>query len=154
MKEENKILSKQYIVENGKNFDESLWFTSYGAEVLDNPEDEGGKPFTGIAYEIYENGNLAYYGYYKEGFMEGEYVEFYTNGQLKSIEYMIKGQTRGIRKMWHDTGERKYEGEHKFGICLYCTEWDKKGEIIRQKFSPTDSELKRLGRFSDHELRG
>ena len=61
-------------------------------------EDEGGKPFTGLAYELYENGNLAYYCYYKNGFKEGNYVKFHHNGKVKSIDYMIKGQTRGIRK--------------------------------------------------------
>jgi len=39
--------------------------------VLDNPEDEGGKPFTGLAYELFTNGNLMYYTNYMKGFIAG-----------------------------------------------------------------------------------
>ncbi|NOG28846.1 hypothetical protein SAMN02787081_02317 [Lysinibacillus fusiformis] len=40
-------------------------------KVLDNPEDEGGKPFTGLAYELFTNGNLMYYTNYMKGFIAG-----------------------------------------------------------------------------------
>ncbi|MBG0972970.1 hypothetical protein F3I02_30800 [Bacillus sp. SRB3LM] len=148
---ENKmgVLSKEYVLEQGIDFDEELWFTSYSDEVLDNPEDEDGKPFTGLAYELYENGNLAYYCYYKNGFKEGNYVKFHHNGKLKSIDYMIKGQTRGIRKIWYESEELKYEGTFKFGVCLKYTEWDKQGNIIRQKVAPTKEELGLITRLSD-----
>lgn len=112
-------------------------------------EDEGGKPFTGLAYELYENGNLAYYCYYKNGFKEGNYVKFHHNGKVKSIDYMIKGQTRGIRKIWYESEELKYEGTFKFGVCLKYTEWDKQGNIIRQKVAPTKEELRLITRLSD-----
>lgn len=150
---ENKIdiLDKKYVLEHGTDFDEKLWFTSYSDEVLDNPEDEGGKPFNGLAYELYENGELAYYSYYNEGFLEGDFVRFHNNGKVKSIDYMIKGQTRGLRRMWYESGEKKYEGEYKFGVCLRYTEWDKEGEIIKQKFSPTEEELALIDRFSNVE---
>lgn len=31
------VLSKEYVLEQGIDFDEELWFTSYSDEVLDNP---------------------------------------------------------------------------------------------------------------------
>jgi antitoxin component YwqK of YwqJK toxin-antitoxin module len=99
-------LSKQYVCEHGTDFDEKLWFTSYSDEVLDNPEDEGGKPFTGLAYELHDNGNLGYYCYYKNGFAEGNYVEFYPNGNIKSECYMVRGQVRGTEKVWYESGEK------------------------------------------------
>lgn len=141
---ENKmhILSEQYVVEHGTDFEEKLWFTSYSDEVLDNPEDEGGSPFNGLAYELYENGDLAYYSYYKDGFLEGDFVRFHHNGNVKSLDYMIKGQTRGLRVMWYDSGEKKYDGEYNFGICLRYTEWDMQGNVTRQKAFPTEGELK------------
>ncbi|MEK4536284.1 hypothetical protein NST21_13245 [Peribacillus sp. FSL K6-1552] len=150
---ENKmhILSEQYVVEHGTDFEEKLWFTSYSDEVLDNPEDEGGSPFNGLAYELYENGDLAYYSYYKDGFLEGDFVRFHHNGNVKSLDYMIKGQTRGLRVMWYDSGEKKYDGEYNFGICLRYTEWDMQGNVTRQKAFPTEGELKRLERFADHD---
>ena len=32
------VLSKEYVLEQGIDFDEELWFTSYSDEVLDNPK--------------------------------------------------------------------------------------------------------------------
>lgn len=148
------VLSKEYVLEHGMDFDEKLWFTSYSDEVLDNPEAEGGKPFTGLAYELYNNGTIAYYCYYKNGFKEGPYIKFYSNGKVKSTDCMKKGQTRGIRKIWYENGELKYEGEFKFGICLKYTEWDKQGNIIGQKNTPTNDELElitRLSKYDDNE---
>lgn len=151
MKNKIELLSKEYVLENGTNFDVKLWFTSYSDEVLDNPEDEGGKPFTGLAYELYDNGNVAYYCNYKNGFKEGYFVKFYQNGNLKSIDNMVKGQTRGTRKIWYDSREKRYEGEFKFGVCLCGTEWDKQGNIIKQKAAPTKGDLELINRFSDSD---
>lgn len=151
MENEVGILSKQYVCEHGTDFDEKLWFSSYSDEVLDHPEDEGGKPFTGLAYELYDNGNFVYYCYYKNGFSEGNYVEFYHNGNLKSQCYMVRGQIRGTEKIWYDSGERKYEGEFKYGVCLNYTEWDKQGNIIKQKASPTKDDLEFINKFSESE---
>ncbi|EIT87205.1 hypothetical protein A374_01454 [Fictibacillus macauensis ZFHKF-1] len=149
MENKMELLSKEYVVEHGVDFDEKLWFTSYSDEVLDNPEDEGGKPFTGLAYELYGNGNLAYYCYYKNGFLEGYYVKFHQNKNVKAIDYMVKGQTRGIGRIWYESGELKHEGEYKFGICLKYTEWDQQGNIINQKVAPTKGELELVSRISD-----
>ncbi|WP_051827150.1 toxin-antitoxin system YwqK family antitoxin [Metabacillus indicus] len=143
------VLGKEYVLKQGVNFDEELWFTSYSDEVLDKPEEGNGKPFTGLAYELYENGDLAYYCYYYNGFKEGNNVKFHRNGKVKSIDYMIKGQTRGTRKIWYESGELKYEGEFKFGVCLKYTEWDEEGNVMRQKAAPTKEELGLITRLSD-----
>lgn len=142
------VLSKEYVFEHGIDFDEGLWFTSYSDEVLDNPEEEGGKPFTGLAYELHDNGNIAYYCYYQNGFKKGYYIKFHYNGKVKSTDNMIKGQTRGIRKIWYESEELKFEGEFKFGVCLKYIEWDKQGNIIGQKNTPTKDELELITRLS------
>lgn len=142
------ILSKEYVMEHGTDFDEELWFTSYSDEVLDNPEDENGKPFTGLAYELYENGNLIYYTNYVNGFIEGELIEFYKNGNLKSVKNLIHGQSNGTERIWYEIGELKFEGEYKFGITLHYIEWDTEGHIIKQKLSPTETDLKLIESFS------
>lgn len=149
MENDIQLLDKQYVVEHGVDFDEKLWFTSYSDEVLDNPEDKGGKPFTGLAYELHDNGNLAYYCFYKNGFMEGNHVTFHQNGRVKSFETMVKGQTKGLRINWYDSGELKFEGNYQFGVCLTFTEWDKAGNILQQKSSPTETDLALITRFSE-----
>ncbi len=59
-----------------------LWYSYDGSFILDNPEDEGGKPFSGVAYELYQNGNLAYYRFYQNGLSHGVYRSFYENGMF------------------------------------------------------------------------
>lgn len=145
------ILSKEYVIANGTNFDEELWFTSYSDEVLDNPEDENGKPFTGLAYELYDNGNLIYYTYYVRGFIEGELVEFYKNGNLKSVKVLIHGQSNGTERVWYESGDIKFEGEYKFGVALQYTEWDTKGCIIKQKLSPIETDFKLIQSFTKND---
>lgn len=142
------ILSKEYVIEHGTDFDEELWFTSYSDEVIDKPEEENGKPFSGLAYELYDNGNLIYYVNYVNGFAEGELIEFYKNGNLKSVKNLIHGQSNGTRKNWHENGNLKFEGEYKFGRSLHYTEWDTEGNIIKQKLEPTETDLSLIESFS------
>ncbi|WP_017151745.1 MULTISPECIES: toxin-antitoxin system YwqK family antitoxin [Bacillus] len=99
MKDQVDIFSKEFVIEHGTDFDEELWFASYSDEVLDNPEDENGKPLTGLAYELYDNGNLIYYTKYVKGFIESELIEFYKNGNLKSVKNLIHGQSNGIERV-------------------------------------------------------
>lgn len=91
------IFDKDYVVSKGTDFVEELWFSTHGDIVLDKPEEEGGKPFTGLVYELYNNGNLNYYANYVNGFIEGELIEFYKSGKLKAIKTLVHGQSNGLR---------------------------------------------------------
>lgn len=153
MNNQYNVLSKKRVIEQGIDFDEKLWFTSYSDEVLDNPENENGKPFTGLAYELYENGNLIYYANYVNGFIEGELVEFYKNGNLQALKNLTRGQSNGIERAWHENGSLKFEGEYKFGIALHYKEWDAEGQIIKQKDSPTEADLRLIESFSNSDVK-
>jgi len=48
-----------------------------------------GKPFTGIAYDVYSEGQLKFEGTYKDGKEDGLFQEWYENGQLR-FEVTIK----------------------------------------------------------------
>ncbi|WP_410983074.1 toxin-antitoxin system YwqK family antitoxin [Bacillus cereus] len=148
MKNQVDIVNKEYVIEHGTDFDENLWFASYSDEVLDNPEDKNGKPFTGLAYELYDNGNLMYYTNYVKGFIESELIEFYKNGNLKSVKNFILGQCNGIERVWYESEALKFEGEYKFGIALHYVEWDEEGGSIKKKISPTDIDLQLIESIS------
>lgn len=85
---------------------------------------------------------MIYYTNYVKGFIEGELIELYKNGNLKSVKNLIHGQSNGTERIWYESGELKFEGEYKFGIALHYTEWDEKGSIIKQKIPPTETDLK------------
>ena len=140
---ENNILSKEYVLNNGIDFDDDILEQEYLSDrILDNSREIEVKPFTGLTYETYPNGNLVYYCYYKNGFLNGEFIQFYSDGKVKSTEHMQRGRTYGIRKIWYNNGLLKSEGKYEYGVCLTLKEWDSKGNLVKQKLKPTEDDLK------------
>lgn len=100
------VLSLEYVKEHGTLYDGCVFYS-------DNPEWEalfdkkpelGGKPFTGLLYELYLNGNLRWYQYYKDGFGDGEYVVFYDNGAVASYCIMKGFSFFGKLHKWYIDG--------------------------------------------------
>ncbi len=66
MSDQDGILSHNQVLQRGTNFD----LLSYNADqslVLDDFEVCGGKPFTGLAYELQRSKKLAWYAYFNAG---------------------------------------------------------------------------------------
>lgn len=138
MAKSNEQYTKEYVYEHGIDF-EDLWFTSYSDEILDNAEDEGGKPFTGLAYEKYDNGELNYFSFYEDGMAHGLQREFYSNGHLKTEEYMKYGQLHGESKSWYENGNIRSVTMYEHSIALEKREWDSSGNLILEiKLERTD----------------
>lgn len=140
---ESSVLSKDYIIENGIDFDD-LWSEYCSDRMLDNPEDESGKPFTGITYELFPNGDLNYYSYYVDGFSHGIYLKFYTGGNIKSKQHIKYGVVNGIEETWFDNGQKKSIAKYDNGICLNLKEWNIDNEMAVTKKEPTEQDLKML----------
>ncbi|MFY0760721.1 toxin-antitoxin system YwqK family antitoxin [Metabacillus dongyingensis] len=128
----NNVYSKKYILKNGVDF-ENLWFTSNSDEILDNAEDEGGKPFNGIAYELKGNGILDYYCFYKDGMAHGNKIEFYSDEQVKCEKYYKYGQLFGESICWHENGSIMSKIIYEHSIILEQEEWDESGNLILHK---------------------
>ncbi|MGS5021135.1 toxin-antitoxin system YwqK family antitoxin [Paenibacillus sp. JJ1683] len=140
MENKDELYTLDYIKKNGVDF-EDLWFSSTSDEILDNPEDEGGTPFTGLTYELYDNGQLRYFSFYKDGFKHGLLREFYNTGERKSEEIMHYGQTKGKRTQWYENGQLKSVSEHELGVELSYQEWDVKHNLIKSSKLQETSEI-------------
>lgn len=116
------ILSPEYIKEHGVLYDEDVFYSEdYEWEALyDKAPELGGKPFTGLLYELDMNGIIRYYQYYKDGFGDGEYVEFYDNGAVAS--YCIMKEFAFVDKLYQ---------WHKNGVLKSFNEIDKKRRYIK-----------------------
>ncbi len=145
---EIKVLTKEYVLNNGVDFEE-LWNEYCSDRILDKPENEGGKPFTGLAYELYNNNELNYYCFYKDGFEHGDYVEFYENGNIQSAQYMKYGSIVGKEETWFKSGMLKSVAEYEYGVCLNLKEWNEKGVLIKEKLEPTEDDLKIINSQKD-----
>ena len=76
-----KILSFDYVIENGREWDDSIDYDGYGYRICDV---SGGEeiPFTGLLYELCNGGDLGWYGYYEDGLEIREDVTFWRPGEV------------------------------------------------------------------------
>lgn len=100
------VLSLEYVKEHGTLYDEYIFYSEdEECETLyDKSPALGGKPFTGLLYELDMEGNPRYY---KEGFGDGEYVSFYNTGAIASYCIMKGSAFVGKLYEWHRNGKLK-----------------------------------------------
>ena len=104
------VLSSEYVKEHGTLYDDYVFYSeNEECEALfDKKPELGGKPFTGLLYELDMDGILRWYQYYKDGFGDGEYVAFYDNGAVASYTVMEGFSSYGKAYKWHRNGRLKY----------------------------------------------
>ncbi|MDQ0497026.1 toxin-antitoxin system YwqK family antitoxin [Paenibacillus brasilensis] len=142
------ILSMEEVLQEGIEFTDDVCFSGKnGQEVFDKPIEDGGNPISGLVFERYKNGNLAYYSYYENGIAEGEYVKFYENGKLESFQNMNKGVLLGRSTSWFENGAIKSIAECKYGFKLTYKEWDINGELITEKLEPSEFEKSMINKY-------
>ena len=89
-----------------------------------------GKLFTGIAYEVYPDGKLHSEYEYREGWENNVGKEWYSNGQLKSIELFKNQMAYGTHEKFYEDGSKKSESDYELGIELERRSWSESGELI------------------------
>ena len=103
------LLSLDYVTEHGTYFGNEIWWDpDYGYFICY----EDGTYFTGLAYELYGDGSLAYYCDYVNGLEHGVNIRFYPSGAIKSYDYNIKGRPAGRRYSWYESGRISGYGEY------------------------------------------
>lgn len=90
---------------DGHGFDYSgadAAFLYYGGD-----EPGGGKPFTGLYYELYPNGTLELYSQYQDGLPAGDCFEFYENGEIKAYSYISRDRLHRYSYSFDEKGNLK-----------------------------------------------
>ena len=89
------------------------------------------KLFSGIAYDVFDNGQLNYEINYKDGIRHGATRYWYENGQLSTREYYINGKEDGIFQHWYQNGQLMSKEGYKKGKeqGLWQT-WTVDGELF------------------------
>ena len=120
------ILSWDYVLENGAEFDceEICWDYTWG-DFKCNPD---GSYYSGLLYEFYSNGPLAYYSFHKNGLQDGPEVDFYPSGALQSYRVYDKRRMIGKSYEWYENGMIKeyIDCDHNKRILF-----DRQGKIIK-----------------------
>lgn len=92
-------------------------FLYYGGD-----EFSGGKPFTGVYYELYPNGKLKSYSKYQDGMPIENSFEFYENGKIKTYSYFSKDRLNSY----------SYSFDEKENLILSSV-W-KEGKFAQERF--------------------
>lgn len=66
------------------------------------------EPFTGLCEAYFPDGTVAIKKIYENGRLQGPYVEFYENGNIKSNWNFLNGRQHGEYKGYEVNGDLKY----------------------------------------------
>ncbi len=98
-----------------------------------------GKPFTGICYELYPNGQLMSEVEVVDGFEDGSVRVWYPSGQLQEDGYAKPGERYSWTKEWFENGKLKSERVSEFHVRLKERVWDEQGNLVSEyERSPQD----------------
>ena len=123
------ILSWDYVIENGREWDISIGWDSYGYRVCDITGDAE-IPFNGILYEALRNGDF-WYGYYEDGLEVKEDVHFFPSGEVKCYHGF------GYYYEWRENGDiRVARVRNEDNLYLHIA---RNGKITRLTWSEVQS---------------
>ena len=71
------------------------------------------KPYTGVLYAKYPNGNYSSWQEYVDGIGQGKWINYYENGNYKEIGNYTNNLVEGSIKKYHENGNLKAEGNYK-----------------------------------------
>ena len=78
----------------------------------------------------HENGQKLIERTWKDGKLDGFWLQWHENGQ-KAIEGTYKdGKNDGSYREWHENGQKAMEGTYKDGELVFAKYWNSKGEEV------------------------
>jgi antitoxin component YwqK of YwqJK toxin-antitoxin module len=100
-----------------------------------------GVRFTGVSYELYDDGQLRFEGEYENGYLVGAYHEWYPSRRLQSEGYIAKmgERERGSwQREWFENGQLKLEKSYnRLSGHVIERKWNEQGELIYEYERPT-----------------
>lgn len=142
------ILTKEYVIKNGVEYEGNLGYGGpYDLGIVEYNENGEEKLFTGLVYELYENGNIESYFFVDNGVKQGVNISFYSNGNIKRASNMDKSAAEGYQVEFYENKVKKYESECIAGREMTFIKYDENGAVIEQKKEPSESDLLYAKRF-------
>ena len=89
------------------------------------------KPFTGVGYSFFENGNLEFEMEYKDGVTDGVSKMFWENGNLKLETESVDGVINGLFRTFYENGKLMTQEYHVNGVAHgESKNWDEHGNLF------------------------
>lgn len=96
--------------------------------VYENGKEE---PFTGMLITRKNGINITGIYFYEKGKLQGDYNNYYENGQLKLKVKKINDKTEGKGVVYHEDGKLEEERVYKNGVVIESTSYRKNGKLWR-----------------------
>ncbi len=140
------ILSWDYVIENGKEWNDDIDWDEYGHRVCDITGEKD-IPFNGLLYQLYADDSLLWYGYYEDGLGSGPNVTFFPSGELRQYgcyewyetgqikSYSVYQKNAGVSESyeWYESGMiKEYTCRDHRGFAAERIEADEQGNITKQ----------------------
>lgn len=124
------ILNEEEILSRGKNLLEQI---GYDPIECISTDIETGEVYNGLAYTLFDDGNIESYSYYVDGEEDIQSVEFYYNGKLKNYCEFKDGLIEGEMIQWAENGQMIYYGKYENDEIKSLKKWDENGELLEEK---------------------
>jgi antitoxin component YwqK of YwqJK toxin-antitoxin module len=76
-------------------------------------EKENEKPYTGIVFALYNNGNIQYEWSYLDGIPNGKWKYYFYTGKVQYEFTYLDGEKHGPCRAWHFNGKLNFESQYK-----------------------------------------
>jgi antitoxin component YwqK of YwqJK toxin-antitoxin module len=104
-----------------------------------------GKPFTGVAYELRQDGTLWGEQTFARGVLDGASRSWYPNQQLQHETNYKLAWAHGWKKEWYPDGKTKSAKLFELGVCVERKCWDGAGALIEDyKIDPASNDFATL----------
>ena len=88
--------------------------------------------FTGIAYALYDDGQLKYEKMYEEGVQSGTSRYWYSTGRLRKVTQMCNDVVNGEKREWDVCGNLRRWLRAEMGITREEKVWSQSGELLSE----------------------
>lgn len=136
-------MSKNNLATERKNiFDLIYAEDADGNDLVCYPD---GSPYTGIVFEALPSGSITTEYEVKDGLKDGVEKEYYSEGQPESITHYRKGYLHGDVIYYYPDGNKKEKSVFEYGLRREVSEWDEAGTLTRHSaINETDGNYKLL----------
>src|SRR5690606_17963731 len=108
------------------NFEDLVLDEATNQQTLDE------EPFTGIVFELFDNGAVIYEAIFVDGRENGVRKEGNEDGKLLSETAIRNGLREGIHKEYYTNGSIKKSSTYECGFCTWSIEYDLAGRVVKE----------------------
>lgn len=114
---DGKLMSQKFWDKNGVERrvlgNELTRLYTENSSMLVEKNKDGYPIFTGIAFDIFNNGQLKTEISVIDGKQNGLFKHWYKDGQIKELGYMKDDELDGLQKSWYENGQLQFEASYK-----------------------------------------